>query len=185
MKNENQFADISILPRTLGFATEAENEREKHELLVMSAGGRLFAIFAEEADHIIKASTEPTPLPRAPAPVLGIIGVRGRMRTVIAPAMLAAFENKQRVKQTESHAASLPRFIVALRGEEQLALAVEDAAHIITIYADEIKPIAHAEQLVRGVVQYNGELIVLVDPQQIFTAATARMERRRQRTKKS
>ncbi len=178
MENEIHFADISILPRSLGLSSE-EDARETRELLVMRAGERLLGVFADEADHISNQTTTTTPLPRAPAAIIGIASVRGRMRTVIAPAMLFGGEDKTAHQLT---AASLP-FIVALRGDEQLALAVQEIADIITIHTDAIEPLSHAGSLVRGIVQHDKELIVVLDPYQIFAHATAQMERRRQRAK--
>src|SRR5205085_11415722 len=56
--------------------------RETRELFVLSAGGQLFAVSAEETDGVTEG-LEPAPLPDAPAAVLGVVSMRGRMRTVL------------------------------------------------------------------------------------------------------
>ncbi|MGH9901668.1 MAG: chemotaxis protein CheW, partial [Pyrinomonadaceae bacterium] len=88
MGDKDIWSDIEILPRTLGLAGRAD-ERERRELLVMQAGGRLFAVFADEAGGVTEASA-PTPLPQAPAAVLGVVSVRGKMLTVLDPLRLLA-----------------------------------------------------------------------------------------------
>ncbi len=58
---------------------------------------------------------EPAPLPFAPPSVLGIVSMHGRMFTVVDAAVLLARKAQHRV-----------RSIVALRGDEQLALAIDE-----------------------------------------------------------
>lgn len=71
-------------------------------------------------DDVLTVSdwTEPAPLPFAPASVLGVVAIEGRMFTVLD---LGREANAQ---------------IVAFRGNEQLALAV-DAANEVTQQVDE------------------------------------------------
>lgn len=60
-------------------------------LFSMRAGGRLLAVFAGEVEAVAE-NLRPTPLPHAPPPVLGVVYMRGRMRTVINPLPLLADE---------------------------------------------------------------------------------------------
>src|SRR3954471_10227442 len=112
MTDKTEFADISILPRTLGLA-DAEDERERRELVVARCGARLIGIFADEADHV-SAWKPLTPLPNAPEGVLGVVSVRGRISTVLDPLSLLG-------ERREVEAATPFAFIITLRGDEQLA----------------------------------------------------------------
>src|SRR5437763_4380384 len=99
--------------------TPQDETPELRELLLLRAGAHAFAVFADEADGVAEA-LRPTPLPHAPRAVLGVVCVRGRMRTVLDPLALVG-DNEE----TEAATASKPLIIIALRGDEQLALAAE------------------------------------------------------------
>src|SRR5438067_8661756 len=108
--------------------TDADTPQdETRELLLLRAGARAFAVFADETDGVADG-LKPTPLPHAPRAVLGVVSVRGRMRTVLDPLALVG-DNEE----TESAAtvAPAPLFIVALRGDEQLALAAESDGGVV------------------------------------------------------
>lgn len=175
MADKTGFADISILPRTLGLATVEDEERERRELLLARCGVRLVGVFADEADHVL-AWKEPTPLPGAPQSVLGLVSVRGRISTVLDPLALLG----ERRKQMPASFA----FIITLRGEEQLALAVERVERITEIFTDTIEPLAKAASAnaVRGVLQTEGELAAVINTRELFTAALEGTERRRRRS---
>ena len=174
VEEENNWSDIAILPRSLGMKEQVD-ERERRALLVMQAGARLIGVFADEADSVTEGLI-PTPLPHAPPAVLGVVSVRGRMRTVLDP--LALLDGKQ---DAGGVPVGPPRFIVSLRGDEQLALAVERVDHIIEIFTESVESLSHTGSVVRGVVQYEGALVVVLDPEQLFKAAVEGTERRRQR----
>lgn len=152
------------------------DERARRELLLMRAGAHRVGVFADEADHVSEG-LKPTPLPHAPPSVLGVVCVRGRMRTLLDPSALLDAET------TTAHVppTSVP-FIVALRGDEQLALAVERVERIIEIFTDALEPVADALDFVRGIVRHEGATVVVLAPEQLFRAAIEPAERRRQRT---
>ncbi|HEX8173942.1 MAG TPA: chemotaxis protein CheW [Pyrinomonadaceae bacterium] len=176
MTEKTDFTDISILPRTLGLA-EAEDTRERRELLVARCGERLIAVFADEAETVV-AWKRPSPLPNAPASVLGAVSVRGRISTVLDPLALLG-EGGTR----EDEAAASFNFIITLRGEEQLALGVERAERIIEIFADDVRPLggSNGPAVVRGLLQTDGKLIAVLNVRELFTAAMQGTERRRRR----
>ena len=144
----------------------------------MRAGGRLFAVYADEADSVTEG-LRPTPLPGAPAAVLGVVCVRGRMRTVLDP--LALFPDT-RGASTTPHA---PRFVLALRGDEQLALAVERVERIVEAPPDALLPpdeeADHGAPL-RGRLLLDDTPVAVLDPARLFDAAMQGTERRRPRT---
>ncbi len=172
MSDSIEFADISILPRSLGLASD-EAEVERRELLLMRSNDRLLGLFADEAASVTKWR-EPTPLPRAAPAVLGVIAVRGRISTVLDPLMLLG--------EREDKSGVSYEFIVTLRGEEQLALAVERVEGIIEISTDEIEPLGTAGgATLRGVVQRESGLVAVLNLQELFPAALRGTERRRRR----
>jgi chemotaxis signal transduction protein len=136
-------------------------------LLVLRAGGRAFALQAEEAEGVAEGA-EPVPLPHAPAAVLGVVCVRGRMYTLLDTAALFP-EPESNADAPAREAASAesrnttPRFAVALRGDEQLALA-----------ADEVEGPLEPDD--------DGARARLLDTSRLFDAAMRGTERRRQRS---
>ncbi|HEV2763223.1 MAG TPA: chemotaxis protein CheW, partial [Pyrinomonadaceae bacterium] len=57
------------------------------ELLLLEAGGRVFALAAEAVEATAE-DLRPTPLPFAPPAVLGVVSLRGHARTVLDAAAL-------------------------------------------------------------------------------------------------
>jgi purine-binding chemotaxis protein CheW len=88
------------------------------------AGQLQFAIFTDEIAAITDW-VEPTPLPHAPKPVLGVVSIQGRMLTVLDLAQLTGSE-------AASGDGSRPH-LLALRGDEQLALAVDAIGETIEL----------------------------------------------------
>jgi len=128
---------------------------EQRELLLVRAGGRAAAVYADEADGVVEWR-EPVPLPHAPPAVRGVVSVRGRMRTVLDAATLLGGA------RTSGETAAAPRLLVILRGDEQLALAAD--------HAERVKALPE------------GEAVHLLDPAHLFAAATQGAERRRKRS---
>ena len=168
------FSDIAVLPRTLGLLGE-EEPRERRALLVARSGDKSFGIFADEADSVTDGF-QPIPLPAAPPAVLGLVAVRGRMFTALSPRALLVEKDEGQAVETS------PRFVLALRGDEQLALAVERIERVLEILPAEVAPLDRAGPIVRGVLQREHDLIVVLDPAQLFEAAMRGRERRRRRT---
>ena len=143
-------------------------------LLLLRAGGLTFAVYAEECECVTPWA-EPAPLPHAPAPVLGVASVRGRMRTVLDPARLLESSGLTHEGRPAAHA-----FLASLAGDEQLALACEASAPS-TLNADHLSPPESAALPARGTFRHDGETVHLLDPARLFDAAMSGTERRRQR----
>jgi chemotaxis signal transduction protein len=140
-------------------------------VLLLRAGGLAFAVYAEECECVTPWA-EPAPLPHAPAAVLGVASIRGRMRTVLDPARLL-----ESTRTAAAHA-----FIASLAGDEQLALACVSSAPT-ALGADEgVSPPPSPAFPARGTFQHDGETVHLLDPARLFDAAMSGTERRRQRT---
>lgn len=161
----------------------------RRRLFVMRTGASLFAVYADE----VEATSEnlmPTPLPFAPAPVRGVVSQRGRILTLIDPLPLlhAANQTGAPVASTEAVAPPATRkpapFVVALKGDEQLALSVESIEREVELYDDETGGAADASSssLIRRTIQHNTHAVALLNPARLFDAAMQGVERRRRRT---
>ena len=113
--------------------------------------------------------TEPAPLPFAPPSVLGIVSLQGRMFTVVDAAVLLARK-----------AATQNRSIVALRGDEQLALAVDESLEVISINPDDVVNETDRE-LIQGTLRLNGKQVLLLEIDSLFAGIIRGRERRRRR----
>jgi chemotaxis signal transduction protein len=156
---------------------EVAEDPELHDLVPFLAGDKLFAVFADQIDGTAEAKV-PIPLPNAPPAVLGVVCLRGRMLTVLDPIAVLTGE-------TFSWPASLPS-VLALRGDEQLALAAQSCRDTITIAASDIQPLTSTndegfESAALGIARYGGEEITVLRIDNLFAAAVRRKERRRRR----
>jgi len=149
--------------------------RDERGALLMRLGGLAFAVYTDEHE-CVTAWAAPAPLPHAPAPVLGVVSVRGRMRTVINPARL--FETLGLVPERRPEECAQ---LASLAGDEQLALASETAERVPLAPRD-LKPPPESPALpIRATFSRYGETVYLLDPARLFDAAMSGTERRRQR----
>ena len=84
-------------------------------LLSFRVGSRLYGI-DESKVATVANWRQPTPLPHAPPAVMGIVSLQGRMLTVLDLRELSGGESPEN---------TTPQHVIALRGDEQLALAVD------------------------------------------------------------
>ena len=165
------------LMHAIANAPDVLPDPQLRDLVPFIAGDRTFAVFAEHVEGTAEARV-PAALPRAPAAVLGVVCARGRMLTVLDPIALVGGEAHGWPK-------SLP-CVIALRGDEQLALAAEESRDVITIAAVDIQRSRKSEDdglatVILGIARYGGEEITVLNVDQLFTAAVRRKERRRRR----
>lgn len=83
-------------------------------LLSFRVGSRLYGV-DETKVATVANWRQPTPLPHAPPAVMGVVSLQGRMLTVLDLRRLTSGENTDN---------TTPQHVIALRGDEQLALAV-------------------------------------------------------------
>lgn len=161
-----------VLPRTLGFVEDAEDEREQRDLILMRLGsGRMVAVFADEAETIVPRRPA-TPLPGAPATICGVVSVRGRMYTLVdldrlfEEMMSEKAKRAARAKQTDADLMT-----VALRGDEQLALTVARVERIVAVPTESLVKLSRHAPFLRGVTEHDKQLIMVLDPAKIFAHA--------------
>ncbi len=151
----------------------ANSGRAVRSLQLLQAGSLQFGIFADEI-VAIAPWREPTPLPHAPKSVLGVVSIQGRMLTVLN---LAALPGREAASTN-----SIAQHLVALRGDEQLALAVDGLGETIEFAeADLDTKQDTGETLVLGVVNREGSPIYILNPKELFATAIQGRERRRRR----
>jgi chemotaxis signal transduction protein len=158
-------------------ANSLEAEPQLRDLFLFTAGNRIFGVAADEVEGTAEAKCA-TPLPHAPAPILGVVYARGRMLTLIDPRALAGDEASPRPE--------LVSVVISLRGDEQLALAAESIAETITISSSDIEspsdpPDKEHTSAIAGILRHGGEKIIILDPSRLFDAAVQRRDRRRRR----
>ena len=156
---------------------EVSPDPQLYDLVPFTAGEMVFAVFAEQVESTADAKL-PAPLPDAPPAVLGVVCVRGRMLTVLDPSALVTGE-------ANSWPEVLPN-IIALSGDEQLALAATERLDTITISAADIESPSEADdenlrRVALGIARYGGQEIIVLSVAHLFAAALRRKERRRRR----
>lgn len=149
--------------------------REARELFVLTTGGLAFAVSAEEAEGVAEGLS-PAPLPHAPASVLGVVSIRGRMHTLLYPPALLSQTDERRDVPTTA-----PRFAVALRGDEQLALAADSIEGVVTFNTDSLSLSDSPEHPLAATLEREGRSVRLLDASRLFDAAMRGTERRRTR----
>jgi len=156
-------------------ADENSHNSQLHDLIPFVIRDHAFAVFTDQVEGTVESKPF-APLPRAPAGVIGVTCVHGRMLTVLDPAALL-----------ESGVASWPRnlpHVIALRGEEQFALAAEICRDTITVSAEDIERGIETKlpaDVAVGLVRYGGEEILVLDTNKLVNMAVQHKERRRRR----
>jgi chemotaxis signal transduction protein len=181
---------------TATLSTRAEraddDDAARRRLFVMRTGARLFAVYADEVAATCENLT-PTPLPFAPAPVRGVVSQRGRIFTLIDPLPLLPEETldgakaaaSQTFPSTAMHTSQVPApLVIALKGDEQLALSVETVEREVELYDTDAHVAAEASgsSLIRRTIRHETHAVFLFDPARLFDAAMQGVERRRRRT---
>lgn len=148
--------------------------RQAGSVQLVRAGASHYGIFAEEIAAIVPWK-EPAPLPQAPRTVLGIVSIQGRMLTVLDLKWLGEDASSAEVSAPLTH-------LISLRGDEQLALAVDRVGATIEIEKgdiDEITP--HGSPLVLRVIDHEGLEINILNLKELFAICMQGRERRRRR----
>jgi len=168
-------------------AAGAEAPARRRSLIVARAGRHRLGVFADESDGASKFAP-PAPLPFAPPAVLGVVAVRGRMRTLIDPLALLrppaappppAPQDDEAPPPPDEAAA--PTLALLLKGDEQLALAVAAVERAVELPADSSLAPEPAHDFARGTVTLDGAPVLVLDPARLFEAAMRGHERRRGR----
>ena len=116
---------------------------------------------------------EPTPLPFGPKAVLGVVCIQGRMFTVV---------DLVKLLRPERDTQSTPQLIMALRGDEQLALAVDTAEHLIELRATSLQSIDEdTSNLLPAPFSHEEKDWQVLNVDELFNSLVQGRERRRRR----
>jgi chemotaxis signal transduction protein len=107
---------------------------------------------------------------------MGVVSIQGRMLTVLDLAMLLTPETA-----SSNAAGNTPLHLVALRGDEQLALAVDSVGETFQVDTVDLGAKEPADKLVMGVLHHDGAEIGILDLNELFSTAIQGRERRRRR----
>ena len=150
--------------------SENKSEERAPKVQLFRAGSFHFGVFENEIATIAEWR-DPTPLPHAPESVLGVVSIQGRMLTVLDVSILAGGES-----------VAAYRHIIALRGDEHLALAASNLEEIIERASfnseDKTEP---AARFVIETLTHAGVEAKILDVTELFPAALQGRERRRRR----
>jgi chemotaxis signal transduction protein len=87
------------------------------------------------------------------------------------------------LKAAESAGTATRRLLVALTGAEQLALVADRVKEVIEAETGDINaPEESASSLISGILEKDGQRILVLDVDQLFPSAIRGRERRRRRT---
>jgi len=151
-------------------------EHESRELQLLRAGSLELAIFRDEI-AVIAEWREPTPLPHSPKSVLGVVSIQGRMLTVLDLSVLSNFETGP-----GDGSDALPRHLISLRGDEQLALAVAAIGETLIVSDSDLsEPAATEERFVLSVLQRGDVEVKVLNLKELFPTALQGRERRQRR----
>jgi len=150
-------------------------------LQIFRVGSLLYGVFTDQI-ATIASWREPTPLPHSTKSVLGIVSLQGRMLTVLDLASILIPDAASSDPSSSESGQAEARHLIALRGDEQLALAVQDVKTTIEIRDSDFdeKPDTACAPVV-GVLHHDGLDILVLNPNELFPTAIQGRERRRRR----
>jgi len=154
-----------------GYFDDLGSQPSSRKLQLVRSGSKQFGIFTDEIAAIVSWQ-EPAPLPHSPKSVRGVVSVDGRMLTVLDLVSLTA---------GETSANGEPGKLIALRGDEQLALAVTEVGEEIDLAAEDLARVETAGSVVLGNLKHAGAEIGVLNLKELFPTAIQGRERRRRR----
>ena len=156
-----------------GAQASENSEAATRKVQLFRVGPLQFGVFEEEL-ATIAGWREPTPLPHSPESVLGVVSIQGRMLTVMD---LARLSGSDTAITDESY-----RQIIALRGDEQLAVAASALGETVDFSPSDAGVRTNGnERFVSCVFSAPGADARLLNVSELFAAALRGRERRRRR----
>lgn len=142
----------------------------RERFLVIRLGGESYGLPIAAVDEVVRLPGALTRLPKAPAYVRGVMSLRGRVIPVI---------DQRRRFAVEGEGAGGARVVIVTLGPLQAGFAVDAAAEILEVEADDLLP---APDMSEGGgrlfdraarVARDGEVILLIDPAALLDGAEA------------
>lgn len=136
------------------------------QLVTFRLGGEEFGLDVFTVHEILRYQ-EPTPVPRAPAFVEGVMDVRGTLVPVV--------DLRRRFELAEVEIGDDTRIVVVEFGQERLGLVVDSVTEVMRVPETAIQPPPRyirglAAEYVRGIARLEGRLVVMVDMDRILSS---------------
>jgi purine-binding chemotaxis protein CheW len=154
------------LARAAAAARERGDESARTELLGVEVAGAPYALPIERVREVVRLRPI-TPMPRVPALVLGVIGLRGEVVQVL--------ELRQRLGSGSAPPRSGAR-IVVMHGDEGpvVGLLVDAVTEVLRIPEDEIHDApGDAADCVRGICRRGTRFVSVLDPDLVMQRVSA------------
>jgi purine-binding chemotaxis protein CheW len=134
------------------------SEPERLEVLAFHLAGETYAVDIREVAEIV-LPRDPTPLPRGPSFVLGVVTLRGTIVPVLDLAL--------RLNLPPSRPSRASRIVVLRDGEERLGCWVDEVAGVVRFTEDEMEATGFASavdpEFLRGIgYDRNGTLVAVL-----------------------
>lgn len=132
----------------------------KRSLVIFRVGAEEYGVAVESVSGIIRYES-PTPVPRAPQSVIGVVNLRGSVVPVV--------DLKHRFQGEHFDATPTSRIVVSDGKTGRLGIAVDAATEVVQIAEEDIRPVPEGIlspetfRAFTGVVERDGALVILLD----------------------
>jgi len=132
-------------------------------------GEERFGLPVDKVISIVRYE-EPTPVPRAPVAVMGVVNLRGRIVPV--------FDLRRHLSGLPFQPNPAARIIVADTSRGQLGIAVDAATDVVEVAEEDIRPVpdgvlsGEAARSFSGVIDIDGSIVILLDLDQALPAGS-------------
>ena len=136
------------------------------QLVTFRVGGEEFGLDVFQVHEILRY-TEPTPMPKAPAFVEGVLDVRGALVPVV--------DLRKRFELHEVLYGDDTRIILVDFQGERLGLIVDEVSEVLRVPETSVSPPPQfvrglAAEFIRGIVRLESRLVVLLDLERILSS---------------
>lgn len=136
------------------------------QLVTFKVGGEEFGLDVFQVHEILRFQA-PTPMPRAPAFVEGVLDVRGTLVPIV--------DLRRRFETPAGRADEETRIVVVDHGGERLGLVVDSVTEVLRAPETAISPPPSyirglAAEFVRGIVRLGERLVILMELEKILSS---------------
>jgi purine-binding chemotaxis protein CheW len=136
------------------------------QLVTFRVGGEEFGLDVFQVHEILR-HVEPTPMPKAPAFVEGVLDVRGTLVPVV--------DLRKRFELLDVRYDDDTRIILVDFQGERLGLVVDEVSEVMRVAETAVSPPPQfvrglAAEFIRGIVRMEGRLVVLLDLERILSS---------------
>lgn len=145
------------------FSKDAASNSDSKRFLEFYLGTESYGVDLLKVKEVI-TPPETTPIPKAPAYVCGLMNLRGLVLTIVDLRKKLGINPDKENNQTA--------VIIFDLGERHIGVVVDSIQKVLTINADQIKPIPDSEgpssNHLLGILQQENKLTIWLDPEALF-----------------